>query len=153
MKNINLIRKIAWNFYNHKTQSIDWDDLFQQASLAYLEALKSYNPDKGKLSTYMWTTITNNLKSHLSREERVNGHLDYVEDIPTDLPKSPDEFFDQLTDDTKEIAESIIRESEKFICLPPDEIGITVIQMFSKKWEEERILMGLNDLKTACTCS
>ena len=66
MKDINLIRKIAWSF--HKSTGLDWDDLFQEAALAYLEALQSYDKRKGKLSTHAWHCIVSRLKNYWKKE-------------------------------------------------------------------------------------
>ncbi len=70
MKDIDLVRKIVWSF--HSTTQLDWDDLFQEASLAYLEALRTHDPKKGKITTYLWCVISNTLKNYIRREARVN---------------------------------------------------------------------------------
>ena len=70
MENVDLIRKIVWSF--HSTTKLDWDDLFQEASLAYLEALRTHDPKKGKITTHLWHVISNNLKNYIKREARVN---------------------------------------------------------------------------------
>ena len=51
MKHLNLIRKIAWSF--HKTTGLDWDELFQEATLSYLKALKTYDKKRGAITTYV----------------------------------------------------------------------------------------------------
>ena len=81
MKDINLIRKIAWSF--HKSTGLDWDDLFQEAALAYLEALQSYDKRKGKLSTHAWHCIVSRLKNYWKKErEWQEPLLDIEEALP-----------------------------------------------------------------------
>lgn len=78
MENINLIRKVAWSF--HKSTGIDWDDLFQEAALAYLEALRTHDPKRGKITTHAWMTMSNSLKYYIEREQRVNPPSDDIEE-------------------------------------------------------------------------
>ena len=60
MNDINLIRKIAWSF--EATTNVDFDELFCEAALGYLEAIKKYDPTKGKLSAFIWRCMDNQLK-------------------------------------------------------------------------------------------
>ena len=78
MKDINLIRKIAWSF--HKSTGLDWDDLFQEAAIAYLEAMKTYNKRKGKITTHVWCCITSRLKNYLKKEREYSHPLCDIED-------------------------------------------------------------------------
>ena len=57
MEDINLIRKIAWSF--HHTTGHDWDDLFQEGALAYLECLAKYKADFMGLNS--WFKLENNV--------------------------------------------------------------------------------------------
>ena len=66
MENINLVRKIAWDF--HKSTGLDWNDLFQEAALAYLESMETYDKEKGAVSTHVWHCITSRLKNYLQQE-------------------------------------------------------------------------------------
>jgi hypothetical protein len=71
---LNLIRKIAWSFYN--TTGIDWQELFSEASLAYCEALKNYDPKKGRISTYLWNCIKSHLLNFIKEERKYQTPLD-----------------------------------------------------------------------------
>jgi len=62
MENINLIRKIAWTV--HCATGEELDDLLQEGMLAYYQGLKTYDPNKGKLSTYMWHVVMSRLKNY-----------------------------------------------------------------------------------------
>ncbi len=64
MENLNLIRKIAWS-YVRRYPGADFDDLFGEACLAYLEARGRYNPDKAKESTFIWHVVNNHLKDFI----------------------------------------------------------------------------------------
>jgi len=80
---LNLIRKIAWSFYN--TTGIDWQELFSQASLAYCEAISSYNPKKGKITTYLWSCMKSELLNFIKEENKYRSSLCPLNDI--DMPE------------------------------------------------------------------
>ena len=60
MENINLIRKITFDFV--RKTNLEFNDLFGEAALAYLEAFETYNADKGaKFTTHAHTCMNNRL--------------------------------------------------------------------------------------------
>lgn len=67
MKNLNLIRRIAWSF--HYTTGIEYDELFSLGSLAYAESMLSYKKGRGttKLS-HSRNVITNRLNDFCKKE-------------------------------------------------------------------------------------
>lgn len=79
MKDINLIRKVAWSF--HQTTKLDWDDLFQESAIAYLEALQTYNKKKGQLSTYAWHCMVSRLRNYWRTENEYQTPLCDIESI------------------------------------------------------------------------
>lgn len=114
VENINLIRKLAWSF--HKSTGIDWNDLFQEASLAYLEALRTYDPAKGKITTHAWHTISNQLKTYIERERRVNPPcLDLEEARHVSL--SYTWLWESLPVETHDVVGVILDNPEKLIGL------------------------------------
>jgi len=82
-QHINLIRKIAWSF--HHSTDIDWQELFSEASLAYCDALQSYNPAKGKVTTHLWNCMKSRLISFMKEEEKYHSPL---------LPLNGTEFYE-----------------------------------------------------------
>lgn len=102
MENINLIRKIAWSF--HESTGLDWDDLFQEGALAYLEAMKTYDEKKGKITTYVWHCIVSRLKNYLKSEREYNHPLCSIEEARQELyytswfwEKIPEELHEQVS--------------------------------------------------------
>lgn len=92
LEDLDLIRKITWAFVRSNT-GVEYDDLFSEACVAYLEALPRYDPAKGKKSTYMYHCISGKLKSVLQQEARRNGHETITDDfmgVATDEP-SPEQ--------------------------------------------------------------
>ena len=84
MQDIGLIQKIAWSF--HKTTGLPVDDLIGEASLAYVLNLPNYDPERGKISTYMYPRI----RCHL---------IDYCKD---QIQHKHDPLLDDLEDSRTE---------------------------------------------------
>ncbi len=76
--NINLVRKITWKFVN-KYPGLEFDDLFSEACIIYLETEHLYCPEKGAFSTFMWTVITNHLKNVIGKKANTT-----IKEQPTD---------------------------------------------------------------------
>lgn len=76
---LNLIRKIAWSF--HRTTGAEFEDLFQEGCLAWLEAAPKYDPAMGvKKTTFLSNAIQNQLCDQF-RNARSNGvELDWEQE-------------------------------------------------------------------------
>jgi len=111
MENINLIRKLAWSF--HHSTGLDWDDLFQEAALAYLEGMNTYDPDKGALSTHMWHVITSRLKNYVKQERNWKNPLCDLEEA-NGKGLNYTTFWDYIPDEIKEEVSLILRSPEIF---------------------------------------
>lgn len=75
-----LINERAWSF--HYTTGIEFDELQSQATLAYLEACKLYDSNKGaKLTTFAYRAITNNLITFCKAYKETNIKVDYNDNI------------------------------------------------------------------------
>ena len=102
MKELNLIRKIAWSF--SKSCGIDYAELFQEACLSYFEALRSYDSTKAKQSTYLWHSISNRLKNYVKKEKEFSENV-------CPITKDDDEMvfdygvFESLSSDALEVLE------------------------------------------------
>ena len=144
MENLNLIRKIALSF--SATTGIDFDDLCQEAALAYLQAMKSYNPEKGKISTYVWHCINNHLKNYVRTELQENNVS--IEDVELYNTCEPVSFFNNLTMEAMEIAKIIIASPKKFVVMPKD---VSIKRLYGilimKGWKFEKIQSGFSCLK------
>ncbi len=148
MENINLIRKIAWSF--HRTTGLEWDDLFQEAALAYLEALRTYNPEKGRITTYMWWCITSRLKDYLREERKYKQPICSIEDVDVDYPTACTPLFESLSNDAQLITDIIQATPKKFIALTPQLAKRRVIKITIRKgWSRTRVWRSIQELKLA----
>lgn len=83
-QHLNLIRKAAWKFAWR--YAVDFEDLFQDAYLACLQALPYYSPQRGALTTYLWQVSCNALSDLLKKQTRytmTHDFTDNIEDIAT----------------------------------------------------------------------
>ena len=149
MENINLIRKIAWSF--HRTTGIDWDDLFQEASLSYCEALKNYDPAKGKLSTYMWWRISSHLTDVMQEHNRYKAPLEDSSLIKGQHDQyQPEYVFENLSKDAMKIMDVILSEPEEVIPFDLERLTVKIIKKFKdSSWYPHRVRWAINDLKMA----
>ncbi len=147
-ENINLIRKLVWSFHN--TTGIEFDELFAEASLAYCETLKSYDPERGKITTYIWLRISDRLKNYIKLHNEYYYPILYFEDIKIDKPISTNFLFESLSKEASEIAELILNYPYNFITLPKKEAKEKIWKiMRNKGWSWDKIICGFNDLKLA----
>ena len=146
--NIGLIQKIAWSFHNSTGEN--WDDLFQEASLAYLQALENYNPSKGKITTYMWYCVSSHLVNYLRKDSHQAGHVSCIEDMTVmDRPVESTSLFESLGEDATEIVNMILDYSTVFdnLSAPVAQSNITRIFFQRKNWVLGRIKTAIQELK------
>ena len=147
MENINLIHKIAWSF--HKSTGMDVDDLIQEASLIYLEAIKTYDPSKGKLSTYIWKVTKNHLQSFVTYQNKWNDKTISIEEVDIDKPVSRYSLFDSLTREAKDIVDVVLSAPAEFDSLIPAKARKRVMnKLRGKQWTVKKIAQGMEELKT-----
>jgi RNA polymerase sigma factor (sigma-70 family) len=164
MDNIGLIKKLARSF--SLTTGLEFDDLFQEAALAYLEGLSTFDAKKGKLSTYMWFRIHAHLNDYLKEQEefkckrqQVKSHKEalemkrrYVssEEIDIDRPISFEHFFESLSEDAQRVATVILETPEVFDSIPPSEtIELVAYTLQEKGIKMSHIWCGIRDLRLA----
>lgn len=152
--NVNLIRKIAWSF--HKTTGIEWEELFAEALFKYILLLKENeleeDESKGKISTYIWTSISNSLKTYIEQYGKINQPLEHLEDFDAINWNSTNHppFWECLNSEAQSVANLILKYSEHFVCLTPEQVKQRVMNILSKRgWSDDKILYGLSALEKA----
>jgi DNA-directed RNA polymerase specialized sigma24 family protein len=156
MENINLIRKIAWSF--HKTSQLDYDDLFQEAYLAYVYGLKTYDPTKGYLSTHLWNHITNQLKTYAKKERERTATLVPLDAVQHYISIGHDPFFESLTFDAQYISQVVLATGKILRMLPEKSEGRCPRPILRRLehvllrngWSYQRINYAFRELRTAC---
>ena len=147
MENENLIRKIAWSF--HRSTGIDFDDLFQEAFIAYTKAMESYNPKKGKISTYVWFCISSHLKNYINENKKQAGFCTSMEEVnlnhKSDIQTIP--FWEKLNQEAIEITNIIFTAPKLFMDEPIKKIEDKITDiLLSRGWGMKKIRLGIQNL-------
>ena len=158
MDNIDLIRKIAWSF--HYTTGLDWDDLFQEAALACYEAMDSYDPNRGKLSTHLWHRMTRRLQTYLQKQDHYRIHKDWrsntagichLEDIKIDKAAEETElWWEGLSNEAFEIAKMILASPKPYLKRNKLKAVRRIKHVMKNNgWDWRKTRQGLEDLGMA----
>ena len=156
MEHLNLVRKIAWSF--HRTNSgVDWNELFAEATLGYLEAVRQYDADKNNMiSPYYYKCITARLIEFLKKERRSKnimmygaspwGHQNCYHN--SYIPFF--EFFEELCDDSQTIAKIVLDDPHTFLEVPSKMArGLVAKKLINElEWTVERTRLGIKKLKS-----
>jgi RNA polymerase sigma factor (sigma-70 family) len=161
MENEKLLRKLA-NSYS-LTTGVEFADLFQEACIAYLEAMKTFDPQKAKLSTYIWHCVSAHLKNYVKLEKP------YLECVSIEEPEvlnkpglSVTNFWEALSFEAQQIVKITMGKSwfnrlpiyddievmkkKKVKKIVTKEITKTMIR---RGWDEKKIKVGLQNLQLA----
>ena len=149
MKDENLIKKIAGSF--SRTTGMEFDDLFQEAYIAYAKAMDSHNPSKGKLSTHVWHCIHAHLKNYINENEKQTGFCVSMEsrniNHTDDTQQTP--FWEKLNQEAIEITNIIISAPRQFMDEPIKKIEEKITHiLLSKGWRIKKIKHGLQNLSS-----
>ena len=146
MKDINLIRKVAWSF--HKTTGLDWEDLFQEASLAYCKALKQYDPDRGvQLSTFMFWAIRSHLLNYIAKEKKHHNHIIPFEDLAEDYHTGTS-LFEQISTEGQQLISVLFSSPVDFEQPMSTSFSMKIgKKMMGEGWERNKIWATLKELK------
>jgi DNA-directed RNA polymerase specialized sigma24 family protein len=151
-ENTDLLRKLAWKY--HKSTGLDWNDLFQEAALGYLEAIRTYDPKRGAPSTHIWTCVTSRLSNYAKKERCHSEPLVPIGDIAEDQEyKSPENIFEALSTEARQIVEVIFAAPETYDVLPQREaksrIGIALMQKKNVSYLHSAIERGMREIQLA----
>jgi RNA polymerase sigma factor (sigma-70 family) len=149
MENEKLLKKLA-NSYAFTT-GVEFDDLFQEAYIAYHEALKTFDPKKAKLSTYIWHCVSAHLKNYVKLEKP------YLECVSIEEPEvinkpglSVSGFWDALSFEAQQIIKIMFDRSNFYTFAKPTEREKKIRQTLIRRgWNEKKIRIGLHDLQVA----
>ncbi|HSH52440.1 MAG TPA: sigma factor [Bacteroidales bacterium] len=150
---LNLIRKVAWSFV--KTTGLEFDELFSEASLAYVQAEAKYNPDKSQFSTFIYQSMKNHLCSYCKKEYQEN-HAEMPEEYePVSHYASTEntvffkESISNLSEEGRIICNMIFESPEEYLSLNKPKIakGYLKNKLREIGWTWEKIWNGFSEVK------
>jgi hypothetical protein len=165
--NLNLVRKIAWEF--HLSTGLDWEDLFSEASVAYVEAVRIHDPERSSITTFIWWSVCSHLKNYLKKENKYRDFTvlcdtyfdESAEGVSEDkllssmvssIDRAIDEsrFFDSLTEEAADVAKVVLKNIDILIVQTPEDAKQKIAQLMTEKGSSWRqIWKGIKDLKLA----
>jgi RNA polymerase sigma factor (sigma-70 family) len=159
MDNINLIRKIAWSF--HHSTGLDWDELFQEAALAYYSALRRYNLQHNgimrrrlksmRTTTFLYNCMRQHMINYLRREQRKwNGNIVPLKEAAGITTKEND-FMEQLSRDAQQIVDVALHSFRTFDVTDSKQARNRLAQQMIvlRGWSWKRIWCAMRDIKLA----
>jgi len=154
---LNIVRKVVWSYT--RSTGMDFDELCSEAYLAYLEAAPSYDPAKGKKSTFIWNVVRNHINSLLKDKKEIpvdKEDLDMLIEERDELDpeqvvlaeESWRELFESLSLDAKMIF-FLINSCEVYINTdkPRKARGIIARELKARGWSENKIWATFREIK------
>ncbi len=157
---LNIVRKVVWSYTRSTGLDFDdFDELCSEAYLAYLEAAPSYNPERGKKSTFIWTVVRNHINSLLKvkkevpvDKEAIDMLIEEREELDPEqvvlAEESWRELFESLSPEAKMIF-SLLNSSEVYINTdkPREARGIIARELKARGWGENKIWATFREIK------
>lgn len=119
MENLDLIKKVAWNFHE-KFRHIELNEFIQEAAEGYCKGLKTYTPEKGKITTHMWHCMYNQIYNYLKHEREWSSPLCEISEA-SDVVAPNTDRLSNLPNEVKTAIEVIFANPALFDTLSPNE--------------------------------
>lgn len=164
----NMLCKLAWSF--NRTTGLPFEDLLSSAYLAFSHSLKTYDPDKGRFSTYLYHTTRTRLVDHCNAAYYWKDNEKYHQPQAPDLleaqlklnpehlnfqdPESATIFKDSLENlsaETQEICKMIFESPQEFLVLNAPKLsrGRVKDALREMGWTWAQIWKSFREIKTA----
>jgi len=157
---LNIVRKVVWSYA--RSVGLDFDELCElcsEAYLAYLEAAPSYDPAKGKKSTFIWNVVRNHINSLLKVKKEVPVDREAIDMLIEErdeldpeqvvlAEESWRELFESLSPDAKMIF-FLLNSNEVYINTdkPREARGIIARELKARGWGENKIWATFREIK------
>ena len=154
---LNIVRKVVWSYA--RSVGLDFDEMCSEAYLAYLEAAPSYDPAKGKKSTFIWNVVRNHINSLLKAKKEVPVDKEAIDMLIEErdeldpeqvvlAEESWRELFESLSPDAKMIF-FLLNSNEVYINTdkPREARGIIARELKARGWGENKIWATFREIK------
>lgn len=101
-----MLYKLAWSYHN--TTGLDIEDLKSEANIAFITACNTHNPEKAKLSTWIWKNVQYHLNAYI-KKYIVEFEPLYDEIPDTDNRIEARENFNACIENMSQEAQQIVR--------------------------------------------
>ena len=154
---LNIVRKVVWSYA--RSTGMDFDELCSEAYLAYLEAAPSYDPARGKKSTFIWNVVRNHINSLLKTKKEIPVDKEAMETLLEGREELDPEQIIITQEAWKELFESLAPEAKIIFLLinngqtyintdkPREARGIIARELKARGWGESKIWATFRELK------
>ena len=144
MNNDLLLRKLAFDF--SQKSGLEMSDLFQEAQLAYWQAMKTYDPAKGAISTYIWHCVHNRLLIYLRDYQKYSA--EFIEVVPINVVTNENAYFENLSEVACKIAKKVLSSPDEFACLAKADAQKKLKEILKNEgWSLKKIFAGFKELQ------
>ena len=158
---LNIVRKVVWSYARSIGMDFDdFDELCSEAYLAYLEAAPSYDPARGKKSTFIWNVVRNHINSLLKVKKEVPVDKEAIDMLIEErdefdpeqvvlAEESWRELFESLSPDAKMIFFLLLNSNEVYVNTdkPREARGIIARELKARGWSENKIWATFREIK------
>ena len=143
---LNIVRKVVWSYA--RSTGLDFDELCSEAYLAYLETAPSYDPSRGKKTTFLWNVVRNRINNLLKTKKEVPMDKEAMESLlecheewdPERIiiaKECWEELFNSLSPDAKMIC-LLVNNGEVYLNTdkPREARGIIARELKARGWPE-----------------
>ena len=154
---LNIVRKVVWSYT--RSTGMDFDELCSEAYLAYLEAAPSYDPARGKKSTFIWNVVRNHINNLLKAKKEIPIDKEAMETLLEGREELDPERIIISEERWEELFNSLSSEA-KMICLlvsngevylntdkPRQARGIIARELKARGWPENKIWATFREIK------
>ena len=154
---LNIVRKVVWSYT--RTTGLDFDELCSEAYLAYLEAAPSYDPARGKKSTFIWNVVRNHINNLLKAKKEIpvdeevmvtllEGHEELDPERLIIAKECWEELFNSLSPEAKMIC-FLVSNGEVYLNTdkPREARGIIARELKARGWPENKIWATFREIK------
>ena len=158
---LNIVRKVVWSYVRSTGLDFDdFDELCSEAYLAYLEAAPSYDPARGKKSTFIWNVVRNHINNLLKAKKEIPVDKEAIDILIGDrdeldpeqvvlAEESWRELFESLSPDAKMICLLVLNHGEVYLNTdkPRQARGIIARELKARGWSENKIWATFREIK------
>lgn len=154
---LNIVRKVVWSYT--RSTGMDFDELCSEAYLAYLEAAPSYDPSRGKKTTFIWNVVRNHINNLLkikkeipidkeAMETLIEGREELDPERVIIAEECWEELFNSLSPEAKMIC-LLVNNGEVYVNTdkPREARGIIARELKARGWGENKIWATFRELK------
>jgi len=154
---LNIVRKVVWSYA--RSTGLDFDELCSEAYLTYLEAAPSYDPSKGRKSTFIWNVVRNHINSLLKAKKEIPVDKEAMETLLEGREELDperiiiaeecwEELFNSLSPEAKMIC-FLVNNGEIYVNTdkPREARGIIARELKAQGWSESKIWATFREIK------